>query len=283
MTAPQDVRIVDFRPGRPVEGVYAVLRKQRRHDKNGDAYLVLELSDASGRIEGRLWKNAEWFDQNVSEGDHVRAVGRATLFRDTLQFDVRRIDPVEVEAGAGESFLPASRRDAADLAGEIDFMVDEIEHPELGALVRAVWQGDERERLLRSPATAADHHAYLGGLAEHTVSVAALCMAAADRHPLLDRNLLLAAALVHDIGRARELRSEGSLGVAGDAGLIGHVLLAHEMLLEARPGAREAAWWAPLLHAVASHHGSADRARTREAATLAACNALDARLSARDM
>jgi 3'-5' exoribonuclease len=276
-------RIADLQAGRPVEGVYAVLRKSRRHSRNGDPYLVLELSDSTGRIEGRVWQNAEFFDRNVSTGDQVRVVGKPSLFRDELQLDIRRID--RVDEPLGESFVPAARRDLADLAGELDFLVDELDGTAQHALVHAVWHGPERERLLRSPATPADHHAYLGGLVEHTVSVAAICMAAAERHEGVDRSLLLAAALLHDVGRAREIEVGDQIGVPEDGALYGHLLLGHELLLEAAARAggdvRGTDWWAGLVHAINSHHGPLERCRTREAVTLASANALDVRLGSR--
>ncbi|MEO6867536.1 MAG: HD domain-containing protein [Gaiellales bacterium] len=284
-----DTRIEDVKAGRPVEGVYAVARKQRRHDKNGDPYLVLELTDSTGSIEGRVWKNADWFDRNVREGDRVRAVGRGSSYRDQVQLEIRRLDRIDdedSEAPPLESFVPSGKRPIEDLAGELDFLVSELQRPELRALVEAVWSGPERDALLRSPATAADHHAHLGGLVEHTISVAAICMTAAERHDRLDRELLLAAALLHDIGRMRELRSETGIEVDAAAGLVGHVLLGHELLIEAagRVHADLTAqpWWPQLMHAISSHHSPIERCRTREAVVLASANALDARLAQRD-
>ena len=282
-----DVRIRDVEAGRPVEGVYAVARKQRRHDKNGDPYLVLELTDATGSIEGRVWKNADWFDRNIREGDKVRAVGRGSSYRDQVQLDIRRLDRLgDDDDAAAESFVPAGRRDVDDLAGELDVLAGELTHPQLRALVEAIWAGPDRDALLRSPATAGDHHAHLGGLVEHTIAVASICMAAAERHVGLDRDLLLAAALLHDVGRMRELRSETAIEADADGALVGHVLLGHELLIAAAGRCRidttATPWWAKLIHAVSSHHGPVERCRTREAVVLASANALDARLAARD-
>jgi 3'-5' exoribonuclease len=284
---PSDVRIAQVEAGRPVEGVYAVARKQRRHDRNGDPYLVLELTDSTGAIEGRVWKNADWFDRNIREGDRVRAVGRGSTYRDVLQLDIRRLDRVGDDDAVldGQSFVPEGRRSVEDLAGELDFLAGELQHGELRALVDAVWSGPEREQLLRSPATAGDHHAHLGGLVEHTLAVAATCMAVADRHPQLDRDLLLAAALLHDVGRVRELRAQEAIEADAAGALVGHLLLGHELLLAAAVRAgidtTTSAWWPKLVHAVSSHH-AIEQSRTREATVLASANALDARLARRD-
>lgn len=283
-----DTRIADVEAGRPVEGVYAIARKQRRHDKNGDPYLVLELTDATGAIEGRIWKNADWFDRNVREGDRVRAIGRGSRFRDQVQLDIRRLDRVGDDDAVldGRSFVPEGRRDTADLAGELDFLTGELVHEEMRALAEAVWNGPDRDALLRSPATASDHHAHLGGLAEHTLAVATICMAAADRHTGIDRDLLLAAALLHDIGRMRELRADEAIEADPAGALVGHVLLGHELLLAAsvRAGVDSSTspWWPKLVHAISTHHGPVERCRTREAVILASANMLDARLAARE-
>lgn len=276
-------KIAEFEAGRPVEGVFAVLSKERRRNRNGDPYLVLQLSDSTGRIEGKVWQNADFFDRNVRPGDQVVVVGRPTLFRDELQLDIRRLD--RLDEPFAESFVPAARRELDELSGELDFLVGELEHPGLSALVAAVWHGPDREELLRSPATQGDHHAYLGGLVEHTVSVASICMAAADRHDRVNRELLLAAALVHDIGRAREIEVGDQIAVAEDGALYGHLLLGHELLLDA--GARcagdlrQETWWPGLVHAVNVHHGPLERCRTREAIILASANSLDLRLAGR--
>ena len=283
-----DTRIADVTAGRPVEGVYAVVRKQRRLDKNGDAYLVMELSDATGRIEGRIWKNADWFDRNIREGDRVRAVGKGSQFRDQVQLEIRRLDKLEADGSeaATESFIPATTRDSEDLAGELDFLISEITNDQQRALAEAVWQGPLRDDLLRAPATALDHHAHLGGLVEHSISVTTICQAAADRHPGLDRSLLTTAALLHDIGRAKELRSELVIETDLAGGLVGHVLLGHELLLgaalDARIDVNATPWWPAFVHAVSTHHGPVERCRTREAVVLASANALDARLAQRD-
>lgn len=293
-----DVLIAEFEAGRPAEGVYAVVRKQRRHAKSGDPYLVVELSDSSGSIEGRVWRDADWFDRNVREGDRVRAVGKAADFQGTLQFDIRRLDRVDAGAAPGAmggepatSYVPAGRRSTDDLAGELDFLVDELVADDVRALVEAVWRGPLRDDLLRSPATDGAHHAHLGGLVEHTIAVAVVCAAAADRHERLDRDVLVAAALLHDVGRVRELRSEGVIESDRQASLVGHVLLGHELLLEAAARAgrgrsggpiADEAWWPRLVHAIATHHGPSERCRTREALVLQSANALDARLAGRD-
>lgn len=275
-------RIADFQPGAPTEGQFAVLSKRRRTSRSGDAFLALELSDDSGMVTARIWDNVDFFDRNVREGDVVVAVGKPVLFRNEMQFDVRRMQ--KVEGSFAEEFVPTGRRPLDEIAGEIDFLIDEITSPDMQRFVAALWQSAEwRDELLRSPATASEHHAHVGGLAEHTVNVASICLAGAERYPGgISRDLVLAAALVHDVGRARELAGGFAAGTRDDDTLYGHIMLGHEMLLDAGRATRvtELEWWPRLVHAVAQHHGPADRCRTAEAALLHAADALDARLAA---
>jgi 3'-5' exoribonuclease len=137
--------------------------------------------------------------------------------------------------------------------------------------------------LLRSPATASEHHAWLGGLVEHTLAVAVVCAAWAERAPHVDADMLMAAALLHDVGRARELQVEDAIGATAEGDLQGHLLLGYAMIDEAarRIDGLASARLARLVHAVDCHHGPADRCRTTEARVLLAANRLDVVGSAR--
>jgi 3'-5' exoribonuclease len=268
--------IAEFEVGRPTEGVFAVVRKARRLNRNGEPYLALELSDQSGTIPARVWQNAEHFDRVVQTGDHVVAVGKPSIFQGNMQFDVRRLERVDAE---GESFVPMANRPLDEFAGELDFLIDEIVDDAFRGVCERLWRGPLREDLLRSPATVSDHHSYLGGLAEHTISVATICMAACDRHAHLNRSLLATAALCHDVGRMREIRVGDAIGADEQGSLYGHLLLSHEMVTEAGrdAGALDHPAWAELVHAIAQHHGPSDRCRTREAQVLLFANQLDVR------
>ncbi len=277
-------RIAELEVGRPAEGLFSVQRKQRRMDRNGDPFLVLELADQTGSIEGRVWDNADWFDGQVRVGDTVVAVGKPSFYRGAMQLDIRRIARADAPETAG-SLVPMSRRPLEDLVGELEFLVGEIDNPSLQALVHEVWSGPDAELLQRSPATAGEHHAWVGGLVEHTVNVATICLAAAERHPRVDRSLVLTAALLHDIGRAREIEVGTTISRNAVESLEGHILLAHEMLLDAAArtgfdrGNEQRQLWSGLLHAISCHHGSAERCRSAEALTLLHANTLDVRLS----
>jgi 3'-5' exoribonuclease len=264
--------IAELQADRVVEGVYAVARKQRRRTRNGSDYLALELVDPSGRIEARVWSDVELLDGRFDEGDAVRVLGRVDRFRDRLQLDVRSLEPAEEDAAA---LTPGLRRDADELDGFLEFLGGELRHDGLKTLV-ARFLDDERfrARLRELPASLDVHHDYAGGLLEHTVAVATICRDAAQVHPRLRADLLLAAALLHDAGRTLELGRPPTFRPTTEGRLLGHVQLGIR-LIEARADSLDRDVLAELVHAVAVHHDGR-AARTAEAAVLYHANQLDA-------
>jgi 3'-5' exoribonuclease len=265
--------IAELAEDRVVEGVYAVSRKRRLRTRAGAPYLALELVDASGRIEARVWQDVDVLDGRFAIGDAVRVLGRVERFRDRLQLDVRTLEAAP-DADAG-TLTPTLRRDADELDGFLEFLGAEIAHPGLARTVGRFVEDERLRRLLRElPAAPDGHHGYAGGLLEHTVGVATICRETAQLHPRLRSDLLLAAALLHDVGRTAELSRGPTFAPTDEGRLLGHVHLGLR-LIEARADALESAIRAELLHAVATHHDMR-AARTAEAAVLFHANQLDA-------
>jgi 3'-5' exoribonuclease len=264
--------IASLAEDRVVEGVYAVARKERRRTKGGSPYLALELVDPSGRIEARVWSDVELLDGRFGEGDAVRVLGRVERFRDRLQLEVRSLEAAE-EADPAD-FAPALRRDAAELDGFLEFLAAEVAHPGLRATVSRFLDDEALRKALRTLPAAETHHSYAGGLLEHTVGVATLCREASQLHPRLRADFVLAAAVLHDVGRTLELERGPTFRPTEEGRLLGHVHLGLR-LIEERAAALETEVRAELLHAVAVHH-DARAARTAEAAVLYHANLLDA-------
>jgi 3'-5' exoribonuclease len=265
--------IAELEQDRVVEGVYAVAKKERLRTRGGAPYLAVELVDPSGRIEGRVWSDVDLLDGRFAEGDAVRVLGRVDRFRDRLQLEIRSLEPAEGLDPA--ELTPALRRDADELDGFLEFLAGEISHPGLRAAVaRFVDDGELRGRLRALPATVDGHHGYAGGLLEHTVGVATICREVAQLHPRLRVDLLLAAALLHDVGRTVELTRGPVFKPTEEGRLLGHVHLGLR-LIEERAAPLEAGVRTELLHAVGSHH-DARAARTAEASVLYHANQLDA-------
>ena len=264
--------IAELAEERVVEGVYAVARKQRMRTRGGAAYLALELVDPSGRIDARVWHDVELLDSRFDEGDAVRVLGRVEKFRDRLQVDVRTLEAAPDEDPA--SFAPALRRDADELDGFLEFLAGEISHAGLNAVVARFVEDPELRAALRRLPAAESHHSYAGGLLEHTVGVATIARETSQLHPRLRSDLLLAAALLHDVGRTRELTQGPTFRQTDEGRLLGHVHLGLR-LVEERADELAADARAELLHAIACHH-DARSARTAEASVLYHANQLDA-------
>jgi 3'-5' exoribonuclease len=258
---------------RTVDGVYAVASKRRLTTRGGKPYLALELVDPSGRIEGRVWDDVELLDRRFSEGDAVRVLGRVERFDGRLQLAVRTVEAADADPA---TLAPAIRRDVEELEGFLEFLAAEIAHPGLAALVREMlFDGELRDGMRHLPAAGAEgHHGYAGGLLEHTVGVATLCRETAQLHARLRSDLLLAAALLHDVGRVRELGRGPAFRPTQEGALLGHVQLGVRVVDERAAGLEPAAR-AELLHAIAAHHDRS-AARTAEAAVLYHANQLDA-------
>ena len=265
--------IAELEQDRVVEGIYAVAKKERLRTRSGAPYLALELVDPSGRIEARIWADVDLLESRFDEGDAVRVLGRVERFRDRLQLEVRSLEPAEDLDPA--ELAPALRRDADELEGFLEFLAGEISHPGLRATVARFVADDELRTRMRSlPATVDGHHGYAGGLLEHTVAVATICREVAQLHSRLRADLLVAAALLHDVGRTVELTRGPVFRPTEEGRLLGHVHLGLR-LIEDRAGPLEAAVRAELLHAVGAHH-DARSARTAEASVLYHANQLDA-------
>jgi 3'-5' exoribonuclease len=265
--------IAELAEGRTVEGIYAVSRKRRLRTRGGSPYLALELVDASGKVDARVWQDVDLLDGRFAEGDAVRVLARVEKFHDRIQLEVRTLEPAPETDPT--TLAPAMRRDADELDGFLEFLAEEIAHPGLRAIV-ARFVGDTalRGRLRELPATIDGHHGYAGGLLEHTVGVATLARETAQLHPRLRIDLLVAGALLHDVGRTLELGRAPAFRPSEEGRLLGHVHLGLRMI-EERGADLDAAARAELLHVVACHH-DARAARTAEAAVLFHANQLDA-------
>jgi 3'-5' exoribonuclease len=254
-TAP-DPTIAELAPGRRFSGTYACVRKDRLSARNGSIYLSLELRDRSGTIPARAFRDVDRLAARFERGDAIRVSGKVERFRGELvaeMEDIRALPDAELDPA---EFLPTAYRDAQELEGFLEHLTREVHDPPLRAVVERVLFADPvASEFRRAPCTRAGHHAYVGGLIEHTVAVGTLVGEVCQLHPRLDSDLLMAAALLHDVGKVREFTYGAEFGVTEEGRLLGHLALGAEIVVAAS-GELAPERRAALLHCVLSHHGA---------------------------
>ncbi len=282
IAVPERVSVAELRAGSEVKGIYACSRKERLMAKSGSPYLAVELRDRSGAIQARAFRNADFLGSQFERGDLVRVAGRVERFRDELQLELLEIRRVEGEADPAD-FLPVAYRDLEELDGFLEHLGREVYDADLRALVDA-FLGDAafRAEFRRAPCTRGGHHAYLGGLLEHTVAVGTLALETCTLHPRLNSDLLLCAALLHDVGKIREFEFGAEIALSDAGALVGHVTLGQQLVAEraARLDGFPEQKLNAVSHCILAHHGPdalpGRRFRSAEALALYRLNAVDA-------
>ena len=275
--------IAELRPGGEVEGVFACTRKDRLTARNGSPYLAVELRDRTGAIPGRAFRDADFLAAQFERGDLVTVSGRVERFRDELQVELKTIKRAREDASDPAEFLPVAYRDMEELDGFLEHLSREVYDSDLRRLLDA-FLGDDafRAEFRRAPCTRSGHHAYLGGLIEHTVAVGTLAFETCALHPRLNSDLLLCAAILHDVGKTLEFDLGAEIALSEAGALLGHVALGQQLVSE-RAGRLDdfpVAKLHALSHCILAHHGPdalpGRRFRSAEALALYRLNALDA-------
>ncbi|RME38699.1 MAG: HD domain-containing protein, partial [Deltaproteobacteria bacterium] len=283
----KQVYVRDIRERDWVEDVFLVRDRTSAMARNGKPYMTLKLMDRTGELEGRIWDRVEDFENRFARDDFVRVRGRASLYLGRMQLvvqDIERIDEKEVDFA---DFLPVAAESAGQLASRLRQVVATIRQPHLRALLDGLLADDDFARAYcRAPAAKSMHHVYLGGLAEHSLSIAGLVDLVCSHYDFLNRDLLLAGALLHDVGKIFELRYSRSFEYTDEGKLLGHIIMGVELIdehirrIDGFP--RELAM--QLKHLLLSHHGqyefgSPKRPKTLEAVALNFLDDLDSKLN----
>jgi 3'-5' exoribonuclease len=277
------VTIAELRAGGEVEGVFACTRKDPLTARNGAPYLAVELRDRTGAIAGRAFRDADFLAGQFERGDLVAVEGRVERFRDALQVELKTIRRAAEEAPDPAEFLPVAYRDMEELDGFLEHLAREVYDPDLRALLASFVEDEAfREEFRRAPCTRSGHHAYLGGLIEHTVAVATLAFETCALHRKLNSDLLVTAAILHDVGKIREFELGAEIEWSEAGALLGHLTLGQQLVaerasrIEGFPDSKLHA----LSHCILAHHGTdalpGRQFRSPEALALYRLNALDA-------
>jgi 3'-5' exoribonuclease len=282
---PARVAICDLVSGTFVDGVYVLAARETRNTKAGKPFLKLRLSDRTGTVDCTVWET-QAFAPGLKTGDLVQVAARVGEYMGKPQLEATAVSAVPPGAAQPRDFLPSTYRDVEELRGFLKFHVDSVSDPHYGALL-ARFFGDVAfaETFATAPAAKLYHHAYLGGLLEHTVAVAEMCEFVAQQYGRVDRDLLLTAALLHDVGKTEELSYETVIDFTDSGRFLGHVIQGVTMVsgkageIPSFPEAK----LQQLLHCIVSHHGelewgSPKRPKTIEALILHHVDNLDAKV-----
>lgn len=281
-TADSENPVAGLTPGQAFSGSYVCARKDRLTARNGSAYLSLELRDRTGTIPARLFREVDRIGLGFERGDVVTVRGRVERYRGQLSAEIEsavKVDPDRIDP---TDFLPTAYRNREELEGFLEHLTREVHNDGLRGVVETLlFTGPAAEEFRRAPCTRAGHHSYVGGLIEHTVAVATLVTETCTLHPRLNSDLLMAAALIHDIGKTGEFTYGAEIGLTERGRTLGHLQIGAELITGASAGL-ETGERDALLSCVMCHHGT-DALRLRhfpspEAIALYRLNALDAQV-----
>lgn len=250
--------VSDLRPNQDAASTFLVQTKDIRQKKSGDPYLSLILVDRTGEISAKMWDNVGEVMDTFDRDDFVTAKGRVQVFQNRPQFTIHKMQRVD-EAGIDFSdFFPASRRDPDEMFAELRQVVTGMDNPHLKVLLDAFLDDEEFARRFRqAPAAKSVHHACLGGLIEHVLSLCHLSRLTAAHYEFVDLDLLLAGVILHDIGKIHELSYHRSFAYTDVGQLLGHIVIGLRMIDDKL---REIPDFPPRLrtlveHIMVSHHG----------------------------
>src|SRR3990172_746648 len=227
----KEIYVSDLQPNQIITSTFLVQAKDVRFKKTGEGYLSLSLSDKTGEVEAKIWENVEEFTPLFERDDFIKVKGAVQVFRKKPQLTVhklRRLEETEVDRG---DFFPRSARDPEEMWQELEAVAAAIQNPHLGALLSKIIGDPEiATRLRQAPAAKTLHHAYIGGLLEHILSLCRLAKLVLQNYPGLDEDLVIAGVLLHDLGKIYELSYARSFGYTSDCQLLGHMILEIEIL-----------------------------------------------------
>lgn len=266
--------IADMTPGTRVEGTYSLVNPQVSASRNGNPFLKCILRDASGRVNARKWSVEPGLMDDLVGATFVHVEGCCENFNDQIQVRVEAIESVAIEADRMRDLLPSSRRDPDEMLSELKEVLGTLVHPAAVGLAEACLADESfMTRFKQAPAAVSMHHAHLGGLLEHTLSLLKSAQAILPFHPELDRDVVLLGLFLHDSGKVLELDPE-RFEYTRRGNLLGHLVDGVVMLETFAARARQAgATPLPpdaklaLQHIIASHHGRLEHGAIKAPAT----------------
>jgi 3'-5' exoribonuclease len=281
--------LMGFDEGKLFDGFFLVLAKQQRTTKQNKAYLNLTLGDKTGQIEARVWElNDPRIAKEFDRGDIVKVRGSVSRYEERTQLKVDQLRKAQAGEADKLDMLPATTRDVGELWAQLEAAVESLANPDLKRLLEALLGDAALAQAYReAPAARQLHHAWLGGLLEHVVSLLGLADRVAAHYPLIDRDLLVTGVILHDVGKIRELEWETGFDYTVEGVLLGHIQIGVDLvektiaaLPDFPPRLRTL-----VLHMILSHHGKLEFGSPKlpmipEAVVLNFVDDLDAKMQA---
>lgn len=248
-----------LREGERIAGIYFCKYKTIQVAKNGKEYGSVVLQDKTGCLDGKIWDLGSAGIREFDSMDYVDIKGDVTVFNGSLQLNIKEARKADAGTYAESDYMPTSERDINEMYSELSAIIASIKEPHLGELARKFFIDDKEfvTEFKRHSAAKRVHHGFVGGLLEHTLGVTKLCVTLADSYPYLDRDLLVTAAIFHDIGKMYELSSFPENDYTDDGQLLGHIVMGCEIIGKA---VSEINGFPPVLarelkHCILAHHG----------------------------
>jgi 3'-5' exoribonuclease len=254
--------IKDIKPGMQLNETYMVTQPVLRNTTRGDFYIAMFLSDRTGKVNSRMWQATQaTYDALPNEG-FVQIRGKSELYQNAMQIVVNDMVVVDAEKVSLSDYMPRTEKDIAQMFNELKAMLEAVTDAGLKALI-AEFLGDTElmRQFCTAPAAMQMHHAYLGGLLEHTHSMLKVATAVLPNYPKVQADLVLASILLHDIAKTRELSYKMGFSYTDSGQLLGHLVLGVEMIndkaaiIEEKGTVIDLAVLDSLLHIILSHHG----------------------------
>lgn len=288
MTLEKTLFIAEIQDNQEVKDCFLVKTARLSETKAGKPFLTLELMDRTGEVLARVWDHAERLVPLCPAGAVVMVSGRAQSYKGALQLSVSGVEAVTADGAEWGLFLPATSADIEAMAAELVALIKKIEDKDIRQLLQAVVKDQELwTAFCAAPAAKAMHHAYIGGLLEHTLGLCRLAVAVCALYPALNRSLLLAGAVLHDLGKIKEFSfATPPFDYSEQGRLLGHMVIALDMIQQKISGLRDfpERTATMLKHLVISHHGchefgSPALPMVREAFVLNFLDDLDAKMN----
>ena len=255
------ITIQDIQDNQKVEGTFLVKEMNRAETRAGKPYLTLKVGDKTGELTGRIWDDADRWEKECAAGQVVSLVGRSQSYKGNLQLIISSVAVVAQDQVDLSLFMPVTSGNIDEMAKELVALGKSVSDPYIKKLLTKFFNdSDFFESFKRAPAAKLMHHAYIGGLLEHTLHVCRLADNISTLYPSVDRSLLMAGAMLHDIGKVEELQVTSTFDYSDEGRLLGHMVIGVEMVQEKIKKIKgfPAELAVRIKHLILSHHGRHD-------------------------